>query len=83
MKLTSMGWYERVIFNRLLDLTLDHRTMAVERRKTLARVSGRVLEIGMGTGLNLAHYPKSIKEITNISPEEGTSRNRRSACREK
>ena len=65
-----MGWYERVIFNRLLDLTLDHRTMAVERRKTLARVSGRVLEIGIGTGLNLAHYPKSIKGITNISPEE-------------
>lgn len=65
-----MGWYERVIFNRLLDLTLDHRTMAIERKKTLAGVTGRTLEIGIGTGLNLAHYPEHIKEITNISPEK-------------
>ena len=64
-----MGWYERVIFNRLLDLTLDHRTMSAEREKTLAGVTGRVLEIGIGTGLNLPHYPEHITAITSVSPE--------------
>lgn len=42
------------------------------RRKTLlAQASGRVLEIGAGTGLNLPCYPGTIDELILAEPEPG------------
>ena len=43
------------------------------RRSLLSRARGRVLEIGAGTGLNLAHYPAAI-ELTLTEPEEPMAR---------
>ncbi len=48
--------------------------MAKLRREVLSDVSGEVLEIGFGTGLNLAHYPPSIRRITTADPNPGMSR---------
>ena len=44
------------------------------RRSLLARARGRVLEIGAGTGLNLAHYPPAVAELTLTEPEEPMAR---------
>ncbi len=41
------------------------------RREVLADVSGEVLEIGFGTGLNLAYYPPSVTQLTVIDPNPG------------
>lgn len=38
------------------------------RRHILQQASGNILEIGIGTGLNLNLYPSSITEITAIDP---------------
>ena len=35
----------------------------------LSEVSGRVLELGVGNGLNLPHYPAGVTEIVAIDPE--------------
>lgn len=43
--------------------------MRSRRRALLAQASGRVLEIGAGTGLNLAHYPDDLRELVLLEPE--------------
>lgn len=66
-----MGWYGRWIFPRLLDWTMAGEPFASYRQRLLADVSGEVLEIGFGTGLNLAYYPESVTSLTVIDPNPG------------
>ena len=39
------------------------------RRRLLAGLSGRVVEIGAGNGLNFAHFPGTVSEVVAIEPE--------------
>ncbi|MEG3628076.1 class I SAM-dependent methyltransferase [Streptomyces poriticola] len=39
------------------------------RDRMLAGLSGRVIEIGAGNGLNFAHYPSAVSEVVAIEPE--------------
>ena len=39
------------------------------RSRLLAKAAGRVLEIGAGTGSNLAHYPEGVEELVVTEPE--------------
>jgi SAM-dependent methyltransferase len=43
--------------------------MAGIRQRLLAGLSGRVVEIGAGNGLNFAHYPAAVPEVVAIEPE--------------
>lgn len=47
---------------------------ADRRRKLLASASGRVLEIGAGTGLNLAHYPGGLDRLVLAEPERNMAK---------
>ncbi len=42
---------------------------AEHRERTLAGLSGRVVEIGAGNGLNFAHYPDTVTEVVAVEPE--------------
>ncbi|MEL6382920.1 MAG: class I SAM-dependent methyltransferase [Cyanobacteria bacterium J06626_18] len=63
-----MGWYRRWVLPRLLDWSLSGEPYATYRKQLLAGVSGQVLEIGFGTGLNLAYYPDTVLSLTVIDP---------------
>lgn len=39
------------------------------RRKLVAGVEGRVLELGAGTGRNLIHYPSDLEQLTLVEPD--------------
>jgi ubiquinone/menaquinone biosynthesis C-methylase UbiE len=39
------------------------------RREMLAGLSGRVMEVGPGSGLNFPHYPPSVQEVVAVEPE--------------
>ena len=39
------------------------------RREMLAGLSGRVMEVGPGNGLNFPHYPLSVHEVVAVEPE--------------
>jgi SAM-dependent methyltransferase len=39
------------------------------RRETLAGLSGRVIEIGSGSGPNFPHYPDAVTELVSVEPE--------------
>jgi ubiquinone/menaquinone biosynthesis C-methylase UbiE len=54
--------YARV--GHLLDAEIaDHR------RRLLAGLEGRVLEVGAGNGLNFPHYPDTVTEVLAVEPE--------------
>ncbi len=66
-----MGLYAKLIFPQLMNLSMDSENLAQYRQDLLAQVSGTVLEIGFGTGLNLAYYPKHIQSLVAIEQNEG------------
>jgi ubiquinone/menaquinone biosynthesis C-methylase UbiE len=39
------------------------------RRKLLAGLTGRVIEVGAGNGLNFALYPETVQEVVAVEPE--------------
>ncbi|MFB7186861.1 class I SAM-dependent methyltransferase [Streptomyces sp. NPDC056178] len=43
--------------------------LAAVRAELLAGLSGRVVEIGAGNGLNFAHYPPTVSEVVAVEPE--------------
>lgn len=53
-----------------LSVTAETRLgMGGVRDRLLAGLSGRVIEIGAGNGLNFAHYPGTVSEVVAIEPE--------------
>ena len=69
-----MGLYCRHLFPRLCDWVMSDTVMAKLRTEVLADVGGEVLEIGLGTGLNLPHYPSGVRRITTADPNPGMGR---------
>jgi ubiquinone/menaquinone biosynthesis C-methylase UbiE len=53
-----------VLLVRLLERDLGER-----RDELLAGLSGRVVEIGAGTGINFRHYPETVDEVVALEPE--------------
>ncbi|MET7710995.1 class I SAM-dependent methyltransferase [Streptomyces sp. NPDC005407] len=43
--------------------------IAAYRKELLSGLSGRVIEIGAGNGLNFAHYPSAVSEVVALEPE--------------
>ncbi len=66
-----MSIYSRHIFPHLLDRIMSQPAFTMAREELLASVSGDVLEIGFGTGLNLAHYPATVASLTTVDVNPG------------
>ncbi len=62
--------YGRFVFPWLLESSIGGDDAAKERAKALESVHGEVLEVGFGTGLNLPHYPASVRRLVALDPEE-------------
>jgi len=55
---------------------------AAEHRETLLRgLSGRVVEVGAGHGLNFSHYPAAVEEVVAVEPEPRLRRGAEKAAR--
>jgi ubiquinone/menaquinone biosynthesis C-methylase UbiE len=63
------GWYERHLLPYLIDVACGIKAVRRQRRKVVPLARGQVLEIGIGTGLNLEHYDKAkVKHIVGLDP---------------
>ena len=69
-----MGFYSEVILPFLMDRELSNERFAAIRRDVLRDVEGRVLEVGFGTGANLACYPDGVSRLVVVEPSGGMSR---------
>ncbi|MER6996005.1 class I SAM-dependent methyltransferase [Streptomyces sp. NPDC000410] len=57
-------------FYARISVTADEKHgVAAHREELLAGLSGRVIEIGAGNGLNFPHYPTAVSEVVAIEPE--------------
>jgi len=63
------SWYDRHILPYLIDFACGIKPVRRQRRKVVPLARGRVLEIGIGTGLNLEHYDKArIEKVVGLDP---------------
>jgi SAM-dependent methyltransferase len=56
------------VFERL-SAREEELGQADHRREALAGLSGRVIEVGAGNGLNFKHYPDEVTEVVAVEPE--------------
>ena len=70
-----MGLYDTYVLPHLIDLACGSGDIAKQRSKIVPRARGRVLEVGMGPGLNLPFYDRSKVELVwGLEPSEGMRR---------
>ena len=64
-----MNWYERNVLPWLIELACGMKSVGEQRRKVIPHARGRVLEIGLGTGLNLPFYDAArVHGIVGVEP---------------
>ena len=70
-----MDWYDQHVLPHLIDLACSTKESRRQREKIVPLATGEVLEIGFGSGLNLAHYDSTrIEKIWALEPSAGMRR---------
>lgn len=66
-----MGLYENYILPRFINCACGTKPIMKQRQKVVPRACGTVLEIGIGTGLNLPLYDSSVVDkVIGLDPSE-------------
>ena len=69
-----MSLYEKYVLPKFLNCACGSKPVARQREKVVPLAEGRVLEIGIGSGLNLPFYDKTkVDEIWGLDPSEELS----------
>ena len=63
-----MSWFGACVYDRFMRAT-EEACLTGWRQEILARARGTVLEIGAGTGVNLAHYPPAFDRLLLTEPD--------------
>ena len=69
-----MGLYSNVLFPGCYDRMMKDAALDARRSESLRAVRGETLEVGIGTGLNLPHYPAHVRHITAVDPNRGMAK---------
>ena len=64
----KMGFYAKHVLPTLIDLTMRNREVARLRAEWLPRARGDVLDVGIGSGLNLAFYTSQVQHVFGVDP---------------
>ena len=69
-----MSLYEKYVLPKFLNCACGSKPVARQREKVVPLAEGKVLEIGIGSGLNLPFYDKTkVDEIWGLDPSEELS----------
>ena len=69
-----MSLYDKYVLPKLLNCACGSKPVARQRKKVVPLAEGKVLEVGIGSGLNLPFYDKSkIDELWGLDPSEELS----------
>jgi ubiquinone/menaquinone biosynthesis C-methylase UbiE len=61
-------FYDRWVLPPILDLVMRQHQLQKYRREVVTAANGRVLEVGVGSGLNFSHYGKQVEIVFGIDP---------------
>jgi ubiquinone/menaquinone biosynthesis C-methylase UbiE len=65
-----MGFYGDQVLPRLINVACGARSTQPNRQRVCAGLHGRVLELGFGSGLNVAHYPSAVTSVDAVEPAD-------------
>lgn len=74
-----MGFYQTRVVPHLVQLGMRSARLVPYRRRVIAGARGRVLEIGLGSGLNLPFYGPDATDIVGLEPSPALLRMARQA----
>ena len=60
--------YERWILPCLIDWSMRTQELATYRRRVVSAAHGLVLEVGLGSGLNLPFYGRAVERVVGLEP---------------
>ncbi len=63
-----MGLYSKYVLPRLIDLAMRNKDTTRLRAECLPQARGEVLEIGIGSGLNLRFYSPEVRHVYGVDP---------------
>lgn len=66
-----MSFYENKILPRVINCACGMKAVDLQRAKVVPLAQGQVLELGIGTGLNVRHYDaKRVSKVIGVDPSE-------------
>jgi ubiquinone/menaquinone biosynthesis C-methylase UbiE len=63
-----MGFYSNWLFPRLLDRIMQQQQMLPFRQRIGEAAAGRILDVGVGSGLNLPYYGAQAERVLGVDP---------------
>ncbi|MDE2391960.1 MAG: class I SAM-dependent methyltransferase [Rhodospirillales bacterium] len=63
-----MNFYERCILPPLLNFAMGQKRLQPFRERVIAKAAGEVLELGIGSGLNLPLYGSGVRSVIGVEP---------------
>ena len=76
-----MGFYQDKILPYVIHLAMRQRNLAAYRGRVVPAAEGRVLEIGIGSGLNLPFYSQKVEQVIGLDPSANLLSMARQAAR--
>ncbi|HNQ08244.1 MAG TPA: class I SAM-dependent methyltransferase [Tetrasphaera sp.] len=65
-----MGWWSNQVVPRVIDYSLKGVAVGEERANVCRGLTGRVLEVGFGSGLNVRWYPGDVTSVSAVEPSD-------------
>jgi len=65
-----MGFYLERVLPRIINVACNAKTLAPLRHRVCEGLTGDVVEIGFGSGLNVPHYPSTVTRVAAVEPSE-------------